>query len=227
MSKHVIITGTSSGIGFELAKLFADESYHVLALSRNEKPIAALKHSNITTFSFDVTQAASIEKLHQFLTKEWKQVDILINNAGKLLNKPFSKTTIADFKAIYDVNLFGVVKLTQTVLSFMDKNSHIVNISSVGGLQGSVKFSGLSAYSSSKGALITLTEMLAEEYKDTGPACNALALGAVQTEMLAKAFPDYKAPVTAKEMATYIYNFALKGHQFYNGKVLPVSKTTP
>ena len=94
-------------------------------------------------------------------------------------------------------------------------------------MQGSVKFPGLAAYSSSKGALITLSELLAEEYKEQGVAFNVLALGAVQTEMLEQAFPDFKANVQSKDMASYIMNFALTGAQFYNGKVLEVSNSTP
>ena len=97
----------------------------------------------------------------------------------------------------------------------------------LGGVQGSVKFPGLSAYSSSKGAVITLTELLAEEYKETGPSFNVLALGAVQTEMLEEAFPGYRAPVTALGMATYIKDFALTGQKLYNGKLLQVSNSTP
>jgi 3-oxoacyl-[acyl-carrier protein] reductase len=97
----------------------------------------------------------------------------------------------------------------------------------MGGIQGSSKFPGLAAYSSSKGALITLTEMLAEEYKESNISFNALALGAVQTEMLAEAFPGYQASTTAREMARFIADFALNGHQFFNGKVLPVAHSTP
>ncbi len=97
----------------------------------------------------------------------------------------------------------------------------------MGGVQGSAKFPGLAAYSSSKGALITLTELLAEEFKQTGPSFNVLALGAVQTEMLEEAFPGYKAPLTARQMAQYIIDFSLTGNTFYNGKVLEVSSSTP
>jgi NAD(P)-dependent dehydrogenase (short-subunit alcohol dehydrogenase family) len=97
----------------------------------------------------------------------------------------------------------------------------------MGGVQGSVKFPGLAAYSSSKAAIITFTELLAEEYKESGPSFNVLALGAVQTEMLAEAFPGFEAPVTAAEMGSYIANFALTGHQFYNGKLLQISNSTP
>ncbi|WP_340074291.1 SDR family oxidoreductase [Leptobacterium sp. I13] len=226
-TKHIIVTGTSRGIGFELVKLFADAGHKVLALSRNEQPVTSMRHPNITCFSFDVCKKEAVQKLDGFLSGQWKKVDILINNAGKLLHKPFVETTAEDFEEIYKVNIFGVAEVTRTVLPFMPKEGHVVNISSMGGVQGSLKFAGLAAYSSSKGAVITLTELLAEEYKDTGPSFNTLALGAVQTEMLEAAFPGYKAPVTALEMATYIYNFALTGNNYYNGKLLQVSSATP
>ena len=128
---------------------------------------------------------------------------------------------------MYKVNVFGVAELTKLVIPKMSKNGHVLTISSMGGVQGSMKFAGLSAYSSSKGAVITLTELWAEEFKETGPSFNVLALGAVQTEMLAEAFPDYKAPTTALEMATYIKDFAETGNKMYNGKLLQVSNSTP
>lgn len=225
--KNIIITGTSRGIGFELAKLFCKEGYQVLALSRNEQPILELNLKNCTAFSFDITNTSDIAKVSDFITSEWGKVDVLINNSGALLNCPFSETAISAFKKVYDVNVFGVVELTQAVVPFMKQDGHVVNISSMGGIQGSLKFPGLSAYSSSKGAVITLSELLAEEYKDSGPAFNVLALGAVQTEMLEEAFPGYKAPVSALEMAEYIYNFSLTGQKMYNGKILQVSSSTP
>ena len=225
--KFVIVTGASRGIGFELIKLFADAGHKVLALSRNHLPVEALKHKNITSFSFDLTKSEDVEKLSSFLKNEWKKVDILINNAGKLINKPFTEISSNEFEEVYKVNVFGVAEVTKVVLPFMPKNGHVVTVSSMGGVQGSMKFPGLSAYSSSKGAVITLTELLAEEYKETGPSFNVLALGAVQTEMLEEAFPGYKAPLAALEMAEYIYNFSLTGNKFYNGKLLQVSSSTP
>ncbi|MGB5693734.1 MAG: SDR family oxidoreductase, partial [Flavobacteriaceae bacterium] len=157
----------------------------------------------------------------------WGSVDILINNAGSLVNKPFMETSIEEFVGVFQVNVFGVAGLIQTIVPYMGKSGHVVNISSMGGIQGSAKFPGLSAYSSSKGALITLSELLAEEFKETGPMFNALALGAVQTEMLEEAFPGFKAPVTALEMAEYIKRFAQEGNLYFNGKVLQVSNSTP
>lgn len=223
---NIIITGTSRGIGLELVQLFAHEGHQVLALSRNEKPVADLKLPNVHNMAFDLGNPTDFEEVTKFL-KEWDTVDVLINNAGSLLNKPFLETAKEEFEAVYKVNVFGVAEMTKTVLPKMGKTGHVVTISSMGGVQGSMKFPGLSAYSSSKGAVITLTELWAEEFKETGPSFNVLALGAVQTEMLEEAFPGYQAPVTALEMATYIKDFALTGHKIYNGKLLQVSSSTP
>ncbi|MBQ4821538.1 SDR family oxidoreductase [Aquimarina sp. MMG016] len=225
--KNIIITGASRGIGFEMAKLFADEGHQVLALSRNEKPITSLHHKNIYTFSCDICNSSDLKQAMNYIEQEWKQVDVLINNAGKLLNKPFAEISSREFEEVYKVNVFGVAELTRLVLPYMQSGGHVVTISSMGGIQGSVKFPGLAAYSSSKGAVITLSELLAEEYKDSGIAFNVLAIGAVQTEMLEEAFPGYQAPLTAVEMASYIKDFSLTGNKFYNGKVLQVSSSTP
>ena len=227
MSKHIIITGTSRGIGFELVHLFAKQGHKVLALSRNAQPVTNLQFDNISSFAFDLCEEEDYKKVTAFIKEEFKHVDILINNAGMLLNKPFAETTFHDFSKVYQTNVFGVSEMTRIVLPFMKTDGHVVTVSSMGGIQGSMKFPGLSAYSSSKGAVITLTELLAEEYKETGPQFNVLALGAVQTEMLKEAFPDFKAPTSALEMARYINDFSLNGNKFYNGKVLQVSNSTP
>ncbi len=227
MRKNIVITGTSRGIGFALAKQFAEAGYNVLALSRNTKPLEDFAHKNITPLAVDLSIENDLKKAVDFIATEWQQVDIVINNAGKLINKPFTSLTSDDFLSVYQVNVFAVASLTKQLLPFLTKGSHVVTISSMGGIQGSMKFSGLAAYSSAKGAVITLSEVLAEEFKEQQIAFNVLAIGAVQTEMLAEAFPGYKAPLSAKEMADYIFNFALTGNKFYNGKVLQVSSSTP
>lgn len=224
--KNIIITGTSRGIGYELALQFAAAGHHVLALSR-KIPQALLANQNITCLSVDLSDENEMQKIENFLSHSWKKVDVLIHNAGSLLLKPFSETTQEDFEAVYKVNVFGVGNLTRVCLPYLQKGSHVVTISSMGGIQGSLKFAGLSAYSSSKGAVITLSELLAEEYKERGIAFNVLALGAVQTEMLQEAFPGYQAPISASAMANYIFDFALTGNKYYNGKVLQVSSSNP
>lgn len=226
--KNIVITGTSRGIGLEMVSVLSRMGHNVLALSRNSEPVKKMGLKNVHAFSFDIVEEDSHIKAEGFIEDNWdSKVDVLINNAGALLNKPFEETRSEDFRRIYEVNVFGVATITRKFLRFMNKDSHVLNISSMGGIQGSMKFPGLAAYSSSKGALLTLTELLAEEYKETGPSFNALALGAVQTEMLEEAFPGYQAPVSAKEMGEYIANFSLTGHKLYNGKILQVSNSTP
>ncbi len=225
-NKNIIITGTSRGIGYEMALQFANAGHKVLAISR-KTPQILIEHENITCLPIDISDENQLQQVGEFLSKTWHKVDILIHNAGSLLHKNFTEITTQEFQNIYKVNVFAVAELTKICIPFMGKGSHVVTISSMGGIQGSMKFAGLSAYSSSKGAVITLSELLAEEYKENGIAFNVLALGSVNTEMLQEAFPGYEAPLSAKEMADYIYNFALTGNKYYNGKVLQVSSTTP
>jgi len=221
--KRVIVTGASRGIGRALVDRFLDLGHEVWALSRNTDELNNIK--GIHSVSIDLSDEQQIVDWVQSCGVD--HFDAVINNAGMLINKPFAETTYADFEAVYRVNVFGAAQLIRHLLPLLITDSHILNISSMGGVNGTAKFPGLAAYSSSKGALGILTELLAEEFKDNGPRCNALALGAVQTEMLAEVFPDYKAPVSASQMATYIADFSLNGHHLYNGKVLPISQSTP
>lgn len=230
----VIITGASKGIGFELIKLFLNNpKYSVLAISRNIDSLTKLVNENNTInlipFKADITNSNQQKKIVTLIKKIKLPVAILINNAGEIVNKPFEKITEKELESVYATNVFAPFKLIQNIMPFMGKKvkSHIVNISSMGGFQGSSKFAGLSAYSSSKAALSGLTECLAEEFKTKNISVNCLAIGAVQTEMLNKAFPGYKAPLQPKQMATFIYDFAINGHSYFNGKILPVSLSTP
>lgn len=224
--KNIIITGTSRGIGYELALQFANAGHNVLAISR-KIPQTLIENQNISCLGIDLSSGEGLTQIEGFIENTWQTVDIVIHNAGAILLKPFAEITAEEFEYVYKVNVFGVVALNRVVLPFMPSGSHVVTISSMGGVQGTVKFSGLSAYSSSKGAVITLSELLAEEYREKGIAFNVLALGAVNTEMLQEAFPGYQAPLSPKEMSDYIYNFALTGNTYFNGKVLQVSSTTP
>lgn len=224
--KNIIITGTSRGIGYELALQFANTGHQVLAISR-KTPQALIENNNITCLSVDLSNENDLTSVENFLANSWKKVDIIIHNAGSLISKPFTELSQSDFENVYKVNVFGVANLTRIALPYLQKGSHVVTISSMGGIQGSMKFPALAAYSSSKGAVITLSELLAEEFKEQGIAFNVLALGAVNTEMLQEAFPGYEAPISATEMADYIFNFALTGNKYHNGKIIQVSSSTP
>lgn len=221
----VVITGASRGIGFEMVKQFLANGHQVMAISRNQDKLLELEQLGANTLAFDLTFEDFAPVIDA--VKSFGKIDILINNAGALVNKPLSQMSNDDINYVYSVNVFSVIKLTRDLLSHFNNDAHIVNISSVGGVQGSVKFSGLSTYSSSKGAISILTECLAEEFKESSLRFNALALGAVQTEMLQEAFPDYQANTTAADMANYIYRFATQDGKLFNGKILTVSSSTP
>ncbi len=228
---NIIITGASKGIGWELCKKFIKKGNHnVIGISRSSKSFGndpIFKEKRFSHLKLDLSNSNVNEDIIPFLSSKFDKIDILINNAGLLINKPFKELTNEDFDALFNVNVKSIFRLVRDLLPIFNKGAHIVNISSMGGFQGSSKFPGLSLYSASKGALAILTECMAEEFKENKISANALALGAVQTEMLGAAFPGYKAPLSAKEMAEFIYDFAINGQKYFNGKILPVSLSTP
>ncbi|HRG00089.1 MAG TPA: SDR family oxidoreductase [Bacteroidia bacterium] len=226
---NIIVTGASRGIGFELVKQFLSAGHTVFCLTRNIEPLKDIAYPNLKSISTDLTSQDSMNEAVAFIKKEATHIDCIINNAGSLINKPYESISYDELQKVYQVNVFAPYYLIQQLLPVLGKHSktHVVNISSMGGFQGSSKFPGLTAYSSSKSAIAGLTECLAEELKEKNISVNCLAIGAVQTEMLAEAFPGYQAPLSPKQMAEYIFDFALKGHQYYNGKILPVSSSTP
>jgi len=226
---NIIITGASRGIGFETAQLFLKNNHTVFCLTRNTESLEAINHPNLHVIATDLTYPGSVDNAVSIIKSKVNHIDVVINNAGSIINKPFETIDYQELEIVYKVNVFAPFYLTQQLMHLMGRHSkaHVVNISSMGGFQGASKFPGLSAYSSSKAAMTGLTECLAEEFKNKNISVNCLALGAVQTEMLEEAFPGYEAPIKPIQMAEYIYEFALKGHQYFNGKILPVSSTTP
>jgi len=232
---NIIITGASSGIGFEAALEFSLQKQNkIVAIARTADRLRKLleiarsinPECTLLPVEFDIVND-DYAALMPFLKERLGNIDILINNAGTLINKPFLETTEADLGEMLQSNVIAHFRMIRNVLPLMHSGSHIVNIGSMGGFQGSVKFPGLSAYSASKAALHTLTECLAFELAETGIKVNCLALGSAQTEMLEAAFPGYQSPVMAFEMGKYIADFAKTGHKFFNGKIIPVAVTTP
>ena len=233
---NIIVTGASRGIGFETVKQFSkDMNNNVFAIARGKEGLGKLQQvckenngtDHVYIFPFDLLEGNYRDSLLPEVLKRMGRIDILVNNAGLLIHKPFELMEESDFDQLFQSNVKSIFKLTKCLLPYFSKNAHIVNIGSMGGFQGSVKFPGLSLYSASKGALAILTECLAEEFKEKQIKVNCLALGSAQTEMLEEAFPDYKAPLSAEEMAAFIADFSLRGHRWFNGKILPVSVSTP
>ena len=227
--KNIVVVGASRGIGKATVEKFAaNPEYTILALSRNTKGMEQFSHlTNVKCFGFDL-EDSNVRQQAERIFSTIESIDVLVNNAGKLVNKPFTELTPQDLTSSYQSNVIGVMQTVQAALPKMLQNGgHIVNISSMGGFQGTVKFAGLTAYSTSKAAVCSFTELFYEEHKDTKVKMNCLCLGAVQTEMLEEAFPGYLAPVSAEKMAEFIVNFALTSHEWINGKIIPVSLTTP
>ena len=235
--KNVLVTGCSKGIGFEIVKIFASKpNINILAISRDKYGLNQLKIEcdqinkdfNLKVLSSDLSILKSIDAIVACVKKEFNgSLDGVIHNAGFLINKKFSDITSKELEYSFKVNCFAPFILTQKLIPFLNQSSHTLSISSMGGVQGTKKFPGLSAYSTSKSTLITLTECLSEEFKMSNFYFNCLALGAVQTEMLSKAFPDYSAPLNSNEMGDFIVDFFLNGSKYFNGQVIPVSLTTP
>ena len=222
--KTIVVTGTSSGIGHQICIQAAKMNFHVISVSRNIEPLKDI--GGIESFAIDITTKDSVDEFIANLKSRKIKIDILINNAGYLVSELFGDTTYDSFKKTFDVNVFGLAEITRSLIPIINSDGHVINISSIGGVNGSKKFPGLSAYSSSKAAVIALTEVLAEEYQN-GPSFNVLALGAVQTKMLKEAFPDYNVETKPEEMAKYILDFAINGNKLFNGKLISVSNSNP
>lgn len=230
MSKRIVITGASRGIGFHTARLLVHQGHTVMAIARSAEKLAVLADDcknmlgTLITLAGDVAEA---EQMAGAIRSKLSGVDVLINNAAAFLKKPLSELSLGEIQHLYNVNVFAPLMLVKHLQTVFTRNSHIVNISSVGGVEGSLKFKELLPYSSSKGALNTITECLAVELEEQAIYCNALALGSSSTEMFQSAFPGMKAASSPAQMASFIANFALNAVPLMNGKVFSVSAQNP
>ena len=227
---NIIVNGGTRGIGKEVVlALSRDPKKNILVTGRNTAALKELSsRQNVQGMVLDMSEfEINAGKFFNLVAGGFTKVDILINVAGLLVPKSFMDITDSESRLMMETNFFGPASLIRILKPLMPDGSHIVNISSMGGVQGSSKYRGLSYYSASKAALACLTECLAEEFRDSGVKVNCLAIGSVQTEMLEEAFPGYRAPVSAKEMGEFISEFALNGHKVFNGKILPVALSNP
>ncbi len=231
---NIIVTGASSGIGYEVVKHFArQKGYKILAIARRHDLLEKLQKEciaysgEVVPLAFDLI-SGDYKYLQEVITSTFQEVNILLNNAGTLINKPFLLMSDQELNEMIEGNFKSMVKITKVTIPFMANiNSHIVNVSSMSGFQGSKKYSGLAVYSAVKAATASLSEVLSEELKPMNISVNCLALGAVQTEMFEKAFPETTAPLLPNQLATFIVDFCVNGNKYFNGKILPVSLSTP
>ncbi|MCC6840314.1 MAG: SDR family oxidoreductase [Flavobacteriales bacterium] len=230
----LVVTGASSGVGRATAKsLVLEHGCSVIAVARSAGALEELSNEckagagQLHPLVLDLEQADAVAKVQQ--TVSGRRLHGLVNNAGLLIKQPFGAWTAPETSRLFHLNAAVPLLLAQGLAPLLAgaPPGHVVNISSMGGFQGSVKFPGLAAYSASKAALTNLTECLAEEMKDLRVRCNCICLGAVDTPMLRAAFPGYPAPVGPEEVGGFLARFVLEGHKFFNGKVLPFAVSTP
>ncbi len=234
---NIIVTGASRGIGYHTVLQLGNlGNHHIVAIARSSNGLKKLEsefnrtsNAKLSTISFDLSEKdinPLVEQISQaFELEKGNKIDILLNNAGYLANKSFLELTDDDWQKSFEVNVFAIARLTRNLYPHFNKKegAHIVNIGSMGGVQGTTKFPGLSAYSASKGAVNILTEAMATEFENENIRVNAINPGAVQTEMLEQAFPEFKAQNQASDMAKYIANFITTAQQFMNGRLTQVS----
>jgi len=230
---NIIINGGSRGIGREVViNLSSDKDNQILVTGRDEGRLKELQlectNENVSYLRMDISELDKIiETVKDEIFNRFSKVDILINIAGRLVVRDFMTISGLEARSMMETNFFGQATLIRLLVPLMPAGSHIVNISSMGGYQGSSKYRGLSYYSASKAALSCLTECLAVELQEAGIGINCLALGSVQTEMFESAFPGLEAPLSPKKMAGFISYFAVNGNKYFNGKVLPVAINNP
>lgn len=231
LKMNIIVNGATRGIGREIVLNFAkDTANKILATGRSRDQLEKLSaaHDNVRMMVMDLSDFEKYSNdLMNIIVQEFRKIDILINTAGSMIPRDFMEIKTSEARQMMETNFFGPASVIRILKPFFHEGTHIVNISSMGGFQGSSKYKGLAYYSASKAALACLTECLAVEFADSGIKVNCLALGAVGTEMLNEAFPGYKAPVSAADMGEFIADFAMKGHKFFNGKILPVAVSNP
>ncbi len=226
--KEILITGASRGVGFATSLEFARRGHKVLAIARDlERLLRLQEEAKGLSGEIEIVEGDILEFEPQWVTDRLDKVDVLINNAGYLVNKPVAETSLDDLEITYRVNVFAPFKILQALLGHLSDDAHIINIGSVGGVNGTLKFPGLSSYSSSKAALSCLSECWQAEFAETGWSFNSLALGSVQTEMLSEAFPGYQAQTSPEAIGRYIVDFALHAGRVIKGKTQLVSNSNP
>lgn len=231
----VLIIGASTGLGEETTRILSKRADvpALFLVSRNKEKLKSLKNevqSNGKECDFltlDLAELNDIESSLSSFVKE-KEIDVLFFNAGTLINGRLVDTSISDIEKTFTINTLSFMEVWKAVYPVIKNSSQaqVLTSGSMGGVQGSVKFPGLAAYSASKSALASLCEVLAVEHEEENIIFNCLAFGAINTKMLQEAFPDYTSDVSPQTMAKYVVNF-ITGPRLFNGKVLPVSITTP
>lgn len=193
-NKVCIITGTAQGIGKAIAESFARDGAIVYACDRQEGVMddwtadcSEKYHTRVSPVYFDVTDMAAVKSVFMSIYKQEGRIDTLVNNAGVVFNKKIGMILREETELMFRVNVIAVIEMVQLVSRLMARHhsGSIVNIASVTAVLGSP---GQSAYSATKGAVISFTKSAAKELASQGIRVNAVAPGIVKTERFAELY---------------------------------------
>lgn len=213
MKKTAIITGAGRGIGAATAILLAEQGFQTVLVSRTRSELeqvasAILKLGRKACIVIaDLSDESQIDRIFDAAVNEFGSVDVLINNAAKVEVAEITDQSTLGFDQIMALNVRAPYLCSRKAFLQMKKQGtggSIVNVSSLGGVQSTEKFKGLSAYTTSKSALIGMTEALAVEGRPYGIRVNAVAPGAVDTKMLQEAAPFLKTETKPEDIAKVI-----------------------
>ncbi len=213
MSKVVLITGASSGLGKSVANYLQEKNYKVYGTSRNPDKVTGVSFEMV---QLDILDDVSIEKAIDIVVKKEGKLDVLINNAGKGIMGALEDTPMEEIKKAFDTNFFGVISIIKKVLPVMrkQKSGLVINITSIAGYSG-LPFRGI--YSSSKCALEILTESISMEVKKFGVNVINVAPGSFATNI---ASGRYYTPVKDDSAYKETYSLSLKVADEYVDKGL-------
>jgi NAD(P)-dependent dehydrogenase (short-subunit alcohol dehydrogenase family) len=204
--KVAIVTGGSSGIGRRTAELLAERGARVAILARTAEKLREVADGRLLAVAGDASNEADIERLFAETEARFGPCELLVTSAGMIDPRPLIETDPASWERMFAVNVHAVYLAARRALPSMlaAGRGAIVNVASISGVPGPVKFPGFVSYAASKGAVISLTEALAVEVKAHGVRVNAVSPGSVDTPMWAAASGGAPADMTTTEVAETI-----------------------
>jgi 3-oxoacyl-[acyl-carrier protein] reductase len=234
--KTVIVTGSARGLGYAMAKAFAARGANVMVSGTGESVHAVVDELKglgykVAGFVGDLRSPEAAQGLIDKTIEAFGTVDVLINNAGVVCDKPLVRMEEADWDKVIETNLKGTFLCTKAALKIMMKkrSGRIINMTSVVGLMGNV---GQANYAASKAGLIGFTKSIAKEYGGRGITCNAIAPGFIETQMTdslpegvkelyLKSIPlgRYGTPEEVAELAVFL---ASDSAQYITGQVINI-----
>lgn len=217
----VLITGGGSGIGAACAEEFLRRGRAVVVVGRTASRLRSVKGA--LALAGDVGDEAFARRAFAAARRRFGSVDILVNNAAHLVKKSFVDTTAAEWDAVMRTNLRGPFLFSREFLRAPKPGRAIVHIGSLGGVQGTEKFPGLSAYTVSKYGVTGLAAAMAVEARPRGVAVFCVAPGAVDTAMLRKAAPGLKAGAIPSDIARVVADLAESADPaLLSGAIIPL-----